>query len=945
MTTLTNTTHIDIFDKKLKAYDTIFFRKINGQGVLFEEATTIKQTANLGIQADATAKTYSTAQFANFIRNIINFKIKSYDSLDNLDNNMGFVKKIGNVYSFNENVKTNIIETLKVINVYVDILEAYIHCIENETEVSNSGFVSGYNKSKVIKRIELVSDKTRFYSSSGGTMKPVNTVLNTGFIRNVKEVSGGEDKTVLYLSIQSFNTGLFDPYNYDNLFTKTKLDGKTPTVPTSDTAVTIFAYEANNLYASTPSTTLTLTSLTTYASQKYDSNTADPAKINLSLADRNKALITILLKTLFNLDIKFRKQSVYALYYYYKFVQLYSTLIINVSNVMYADVPGQSVTPTTPFRIETRNATKKNTYPVSAITITEPGAGYSSSSIPTITFDKSGSETITVPATATLTIPATGTGTATVTSLNIAANSSAGTNLGFDYKAAPTISIAPVNPAATTLAAFKATIVPIVTHSTEPMEAKMGLIPTDKIINIKKLDDIIDDIETVLTEMITKMSDYTSEPTNVITINTDTVTDSDAVRTKLYKSTDNRVIIKIIKPSIYTGMIALSVKNDLINDFTIYDEINRIYYNIIDVKDVNANDLNIEIDAVFETADKTGVNVNAPVFKGLTGVEIANKPADTSAHSSTIISPTIAGAKFLVIKLKDIDGYKSEYIVNRDEVEGLNEKIGSNTNKVAYQKSLYDAQNSKNMFLEGQILLYNVIIGIIILILVVINIVKIENRQLVKTISQSCLGIILLLFVIYFISNITYIETFGDVTDGRNRLNGLTTLTQAGMGVPHTLESHKKAKVNTLNTVLGKLNNKFINYFEKIIIMIPSIETRDFYREIKEVVANDIDNKKFINSGLEYNKSQGSNNINSLKYELENNKLYISTILISAIIFIGIYNLYIYYDIDDKYQALVIFVCILIFIVIVSYYIITMNRRVKTVFKKIYWGPENSERF
>lgn len=939
MTTLTNTTHIDIFDKKLKAYDTIFFRKINGQGVLFEEATTIKQTANLGIQADATAKTYSTAQFANFIRNIINFKIKSYDSLDNLDNNMGFVKKIGNVYSFNENVKTNIIETLKVINVYVDILEAYIHCIENETEVSNSGFASGYNKSKVIKRIELVSDKTRFYSSSGGTMIPANTVLNAGFIRNVND--GSEEKTVLYLSIQSFNTGLNDPYNYDNLFTKTKLDGKTPAVPASDIDVTIFAYEATQAYASTSSTTLTLTaSKATYASQKYDSNTADPAKINLSLAERNKALITILLKTLFNLDIKFRKQSVYALYYYYKFVQLYSTLIINVSNVMYADVPGQSVTPTTPFRIETRNATKKNTYPVSAITITEPGTGYSSSTIPTITFDKSGSETITAPATATLTIPAT-----SVTSLNTAANSSAGTNLGFEYKAAPTISIAPVTPAATTLAAFKATIVPIVTHSTEPMEAKMGLIPTDKMINIRKLDDIIDDIETVLTQMITKMSDYTSETTNAITINTDTVTDSDAVRTKLYKSTDNRVIIKIIKPSIYTGMIALSVKNDLINDFTIYDEINRIYYNIIDVKDVNANDLNIEIDAVFETAYKTGVNVNAPVFQGLTGVEIANKPADTSTHSSTSISPTIAGAKFLVIKLKDIDGYKSEYIVNRDEVEGLNEKIGSNTNKVAYQKSLYDAQNSKNMFLERQILLYNVIIGIIILILVVINIVKIENRQLVKTISQSCLGIILLLFVIYFISNITYIETFGDVTDGGNRLNVLTTLTQAGVAVPLTLESHKKAKVNTLNTVLGKLNNKFINYFEKIIIMIPSIETRDFYREIKEVVANDIDNKKFINSGLEYNKSQGSNNINSLKYELENNKLYISTILISAIIFIGIYNLYIYYDIDDKYQALVIFVCILIFIVIVSYYIITMNRRVKTVFKKIYWGPENSERF
>jgi hypothetical protein len=473
----------------------------------------------------------------------------------------------------------------------------------------------------------------------------------------------------------------------------------------------------------------------------------------------------------------------------------------------------------------------------------------------------------------------------------------------------------------------------------------MGLKKTKKK-NIQNLADIMDDIETVLTAMITDISSYDNLKVTPLIISTNTTDDVTGVLTKLYKSTDNRVIIKIVKPTIYTSIAELNKKNELINDFTIYDNRNRIYYNIIKVNDAGADNFQIEIDAVFANADKTGVNENAPVFKGLNGEEIGNKPADTSTASTTSISPLSAAAleEFLKIQLKDINGYKSEYIVNRDEVEGLNEKIGSNTNKVAYQKSLYEAQNSKNIFLERQILLYNVIIGIIILILVVINIVKIENPQLIKTISQSCLGIILLLFVIYFISNITYIETFADVGISGNRLNGLTSLAPT-VSVNLSSEQHNKAKVTELNTELDKLNKKFISYFEKLIIMIPTFETRDFYREIKEVVSNDIDNKRYINSGLEYNKSQGSNNINSLKYELENNKLYINTILISAIIFIGIYNLYIYYDIDDKYQALVIFICILIFIVIVSYYIITMNRRVKTVFKNIYWGPENSERF
>jgi len=935
MTTLKNTSYIDIFDKNLKAYDTIFFKKINGQGVLFEEASTIKQIARLDIPTSPTATTYSTAQFANFIRNIINFNIKNYDQLDNLDNNMGFVKKDVAGYSFNENVRKNIIDTLKVINVFVDILGAYKHCIETAT--ASSGFASGYDKDTVIERIEIVSDKTRFYTAAGAGMKPVKTVLNAGFIRNIKETNGGDEKTVLYLSIQSFNTGLATPYNYDDIFNKTLLSGGTAL---SSTENEIFEYAGDGAHATTPSSTLILDSgrSLTYASHKYDSKTPDPVKTNLTLAQRNKNLITILLKTLFNIDIKFRKQSVYALYYYYKFVQLYSTLIINVSNVMYADVPTGSVTPAIPLSIETRNATKNGNYPVSAITITAPGTGYTSLS--TITFTKAGSEA-TEPTTASAKLILASSGGA-VTGLDTTANSDVGTTLGSGYKAAPTIAIAVAGSNANALA----TIVPIVTYSTEPLETKMGLKKTKKK-NIQNLADIMDDIETVLTAMITDISSYDNLKVTPLIISTNTTDDATGVLTKLYKSTDNRVIIKIVKPTIYTSIAELNKKNELINDFTIYDNRNRIYYNIIKVNDAGADNFQIEIDAVFANADKTGVNENAPVFKGLLNDVIANKPtAGSSTASTDSISPSSSAEleQFLKIQLKDIDGYKSEYIVNRDEVEGLNEKIGSNTNKVAYQKSLYEAQNSKNIFLERQILLYNVIIGIIILILVVINIVKIENPQLIKTISQSCLGIILLLFVIYFISNITYIETFADVGISGNRLYGLTTLAPT-VGVDLSSEQHNKAKVTDLNTELDKLNKKFISYFEKLIIMIPSFETRDFYREIKEVVSNDIDNKRYINSGLEYNKSQGSNNINSLKYELENNKLYINTILISAIIFIGIYNLYIYYDIDDKYQALVIFICILIFIVIVSYYIITMNRRVKTVFKNIYWGPENSERF
>jgi hypothetical protein len=195
--------------------------------------------------------------------------------------------------------------------------------------------------------------------------------------------------------------------------------------------------------------------------------------------------------------------------------------------------------------------------------------------------------------------------------------------------------------------------------------------------------------------------------------------------------------------------------------------------------------------------------------------------------------------------------------------------------------------------------------------------------------------------VIYFISNITYIETFALINTDNLFLLSKTYKETKRMNPA----SYNTNKVTVLIKEIDNLNSKFISYFEKVIITLPSTDSLDFFREIKDVITNDKDNKQFINKRLEYNKSQNGNDISSLKYELENNKLYISTLLISAIIFVGLYNMYINYVSDDRYQTLMIFVCIIIFIIIFSYYIIASNRRVKTVFKNVYWGPESSNRF
>lgn len=897
MTALKNS-YLSKFDEKLKIYDSIFFKTVDGQGVLLNEVSKITELNNLNIPVNINDTTsYNTSQFGNFIRNIINFNIKNYDVLNDKDNNMGFVMKSDGRdgskpgFSFNENVKNNIIETLKVVNVFVDILEAYKHCIDN----GGKSFESGYTDQIDIERIELVSDKTRFYASS--TMAPVKELRNIGYIRPIKEDRNRDgtfqDIKVLYLSIQSFDTNMeTSSLNYNNMFQTN--NGSKVTANT------------NILHSNSYSNKDTGYALAdnTYNRQVYSGIANDPpSTINLTLEKRNKALIVFLLKTLFNLDINFRAQSVYALYYYYKFVQLYSTLIINVSNVMYNDVKEDPAKKSL-YRIDTRNMstnmlTATSTHGVSGIEI-------KSASLSSVS---SGSQTI---------VLNDDTGTAIANDLELNNKIFKFKFGGTGHKHTPTVVISGASGLA------NATIVPIVTEN---------VLTNDE--NIEKLRLEINNISNTLTELMTWISNYSATNDNSCVIST---LDSDTNPTKVSLSLNNKVILNITKNEIYKVLNRYNEKYDLVSDYIIYDTKHKVYYNILNITDEMVDDFKIEINAVFNQTDILGgennsVDQDTKIFKN------GNGGFETKQASAATMTNT-ASASFLEIRRKDIIAYKSEYIYNREDISKLNEIISYNTSKVAHQKSLYDTQFNKNIFLERQILVYNIIIAIIILVLAVINILKIDTK-LVKTISLSCFGAIILLFVIYFISNITYLETFA--LAGGDALKALTKSQYDTDKI--SLSEYNNRKIKTLNEEINKLNSKFISYFEKIIITIPSADNLDFFREIKDVITNDKNNKDNINKHLEYSKSQNINDLNALKYDLENNKLYINTLLISAIIFIGLYNMYVNYITNEKYLSLILFICTIIFIIIVSYYIINSNRRVKTVFKSIYWGPEFSKNF
>ena len=1034
-TILTNANYIKLFDARLKSYNNIFFKTLQDDELLKETIDIETGTKALNIGAN----TYRTDQFNEFIRNIINFDIKNYTDLVSgaTGTNLEFVNKVvagsTTTYSFNTEVRDNIVDTLKILNVFVDILEAYKHCIDNDIATINTG----YNDEIEIDRIEIVSLETRFYVTGSSTPIPAITEKNVGYIRNTRTSGSVEAKNVLYLSIQSFYTGLTTA-NYNNIFKKTNILG-TYTATDAYDKITQQIFQQDDR-AETPLKGLELAKKD-YARHYYDKAYPEIGKTNLTKDDRNKNVVSLLLKCLFNIDPKFRKQSVYGLYYYYKFVQLYATLIINVSNVMFADVNDTSVNPK---RIDTYNTGA--TISVTAIEVTTAGIGYpNSKSDNTITITGGGATTAATAASdATGNIPigesaititdyglgytqaptasiatapikyqtaATNAATA-VTTATTAYQGADGTsgalgtwNTAVANTNASSVSITPailaqlrglinnnltladieigdlsyksvspsksditikdaVKAAATppliddttdtyitlliqerkkflvkeerlrlknaalaavsttsptdTAAIFKATIVPLAFANITTIQNK----------NIDRLKEVIDDIEIKITSLITELQNKSinvnDEELIILTNNVD-------AKIKL-SAANNNVVIMIAATSSTTPN---NVNNRLIygllnkynrdrnfkEDYSVYDTKNKIYYDIVNINDTQTY-FEIEIDAV------TALDATKSKYKQFYNYD----NTEYTGITTTATTITNVNGAFLQIKKKDINGFKNKYVENKKAVDELNANISLNTNRVNNQKNLYETQYNKNVFLSRQILTYNILICTIVVVLIGINVINMD-KPLVKSISLACLGIIILLFIIYFMSNITYIETFAiDASD-------ITILKRTAEADRNT------TKVSTLRTNIDKLNAQFIRYFDTIMITLPISDSVNFYKEISSVINADIENKTYLDKILDFNKSQGNTNMDTLKYELENNKLYILTLLISAIIFIGLYNIYINYIDNDKYLSLMIFIAIIIFIVIGAYYIINSNRRVRTIHKNIYWGPQSSESF
>lgn len=927
-----------MFNDILKTYNNAFFKDLPNKEIL-EELEDIIIPNNL-MDIAASSPTYTTKHLNKFIRNIINFDIKTFDNLKNkdLDTNMEFVGKTpgASTYAYNNKIKEVIIDKLNIINVFVDLLDAYKYCIDNE---NNSSIKSGYSENVNIESIQIVANTTRLYTEGGSAAiyPTVSAEPNAGYIKKVKNQAGDNDATdakiTLFLSIQSFNAGFSDLTLYDKLFEKTGSAGTVVSAGTAETLTTTNFLSGSG--ATHPSTTDTNTvhylTTNTYYRQTFlltDKNT--PITSSGTRDEVNVKTIKMFLKCLISIEPSIRKQTVYALYYYYNFLQLYSTLIINICNVMFADVRD---TVNNPLCIETINTTynQRNSRSVSGVKIKNAGAGYTAGEI--ISFTDSAAATDKIEAAFNKLIGITAIPLTEDKLNNIITNRGLGyttsNDINADVKkmnnASPPVEVTGTVP--TTRAVITTIIVPVAMANTTTTQDE----------NINKLERVYNNVIASITSLQKEIIKYGTnnnlKEKDIDIVVYSSTTGADGL--EVTKSPKKNVIISLKRSTTIETLEKLDRENDIVNNYYVYDNIRKYSYNILEYNNKTTT-IELTLDAFFnyEDAYPNGDTSKGTfdIFKDSNNKEFTD--AEITAATARLTPPS--SGNFLSINRKDLNSYRIDYNTNKQSLAELNETIDMNERIYNNQRNLYDVQFNKNTFLNRQVLIFNIIICILVLILIIINVVNIDKEH-IKSISLACLGIILLLLVIYYISNITYIETFQTQTTEFTKLKRNYAITNAP-----TFASNK---YKILDNLITDVNSKFSSYFEKIFIVLPSVDTTTMYREIKDTTQSESDKKKHIKALLLAKKDQSLNNMNALKYELDNNKLYILTLLISSIIFIGLYNIYINYITEDKYVSLIIFISFIIFIVILSYYIINSNRRVRSSYKNIYWGPELSTDF
>ena len=300
---------------------------------------------------------------------------------------------------------------------------------------------------------------------------------------------------------------------------------------------------------------------------------------------------------------------------------------------------------------------------------------------------------------------------------------------------------------------------------------------------------------------------------------------------------------------------------------------------------------------------------------------------------------------FITVK-KPLD-YKNGYINNVDAINNINEQINSNQSKIKNIKTLYYLNKSKNNLLYYQLVSYIILLIGIIITLGLTYAMKME-KPIIKLVSSVCFGIVVLQVVTYYILGVLYIEAF---TQG-NFIENFSNQAMVPPGIVGTTTTEFTAdgnhddpsyKINLVNTQLLLLNSKLIKAIELANVSVGQGDATSAYTTLLGNTRSERNTRADINKKLSSEADGSLMHIDLLKYSASVYGVYIKTVLMVGLAITALFTINLYTD--NKYMENIAFICIFILVVIFSYYLIYSNAIVRTKSNNIYWGRENKSQY
>jgi len=284
-----------------------------------------------------------------------------------------------------------------------------------------------------------------------------------------------------------------------------------------------------------------------------------------------------------------------------------------------------------------------------------------------------------------------------------------------------------------------------------------------------------------------------------------------------------------------------------------------------------------------------------------------------------------------------------------NNINNFENNINYNKTKILNNKSIYDANKSKNIILYYELLIYTLIIIFIIFTLIIINIAKVEIG-LMKLISLICFGTLIILLSLYYIINTlyideSYIETFTTVATQTytntlcptNCVNPIKT----GITANQKQENDNMFTENKKLYVKNMLTSNATNLINLTKLSYTYSDTQTLFNkeyELNSLITHRYNDKNYVNSFLENKTNDANINTDLIKYENANYNVTLFSIILLGIIIVSFYNINLFTN--NKYMGLLFLIAIILIIILFTYYLININKIVRTISSNYYWGKE-----